>query len=75
MSTTKVDSQPDGDQYNSGLESALSDAHTEEGRRRNWFSRAATNLFQSHRPLGLRVVWRELCSLPSRICCFRPTQV
>ncbi len=71
MSTTTGDSKPDGDQGNSGLELALSDAHREEGRRRSLFSRAAASLLPPHRLLGLRAVWREICSLPSRIAILR----
>jgi hypothetical protein len=71
VSTTKVDSKRDGDQCNSDLELALFGDHREEGRRRNLFSKVAASLFPSHRLLGLRAVWRELCSLRSRIAILR----
>lgn len=71
MSTTKVSPRCDADPRNSGQESALSDVHTGADHRRNWISRAAASLFPSHRLLGLRTVWRELCSLPSRIAIAR----
>jgi hypothetical protein len=70
-STTKVDSISDEGQRNSGLESALSGARTEADHRRNWLSKVAANLFLPHRLLGLRAMWREICSLPSRIAISR----
>ena len=71
MSTTKVESECGGDRHNSDLESALTGAHTEADRRRNLLSKVSTNLFPSRRLLGLRAVWRELFSLPSRIAILR----
>ena len=71
MSTTKVSPRCDADQRNSDQGSALSDVHTGADHRRNWISRVAASLFPSHRLLGLRTVWRELCSLPSRIAIAR----
>jgi hypothetical protein len=67
VSTTKVSPRCDVDQHNSDLGSSLSDVRKGADRRRNWISRAAANLFLSHHLLGLRTVWREICSLPSRI--------
>jgi hypothetical protein len=71
VSTTKVESKRDGDQRNSDLESALSGAHREAGHQRNLLSRVAVSLFPPPRLLGLRAVWRELCSLHSRIAILR----
>ena len=67
MSTTKDDSVRDADQCNSDPEPTLSDARMEANPGRKLFSRVAAGLFPSHRLLGLRAAWRELCSLPSRI--------
>jgi hypothetical protein len=69
--STKVEPPLDGDQHNSDLESALSDADTEVGQRRKLISRVAASLFPPHRFLGLRPVWRELCNLPWRIAILR----
>ena len=71
MSTTKVETKRDERLDNICLESALSGAHTGADRQRRLFSRVGASLFPSHRLLGLHAVWRELCSLPSRIAILR----
>jgi hypothetical protein len=68
---TKGDSKLDEGQCNSGLESALSGARTEADHRRNWLLGAVASLFHSRHASGLRALWRELCSLPSRIAISR----
>jgi len=68
---TKVDLSPDGDQHNSDQESALLDDHKTEGHRRNLISKVARSFSRSRLVSGLRITWRELCSLPWRIAIAR----